>query len=226
MDALNAFVLDAAAGPWALGVLFLTAVVDGVLPPVPSEGVLVALAAVSAAGGGPPLALLVAVAGAGAWIGDNLAFLTGRWLGRRPAAGHPRLAAAVARAALALERRGGSVVLTARFVPVGRVAVSLAAGASGLAHRRFAALSALAALAWAVVTTAIGLWAGSWLGDQPLLAVVLAIAVGLLLGTAVDAVVRRARPVPADVLPVPGPQVEEDPDAGLVGAAPPPPRGP
>ncbi|MCL1869817.1 MAG: VTT domain-containing protein [Promicromonosporaceae bacterium] len=204
LTSLNAFVLDAASGPWALAVLFLSCVVDGVFPPVPSETVLVAQAAAIGAAGVPAVVAMLLVAAVGAWCGDNLAYLIGRHLGlRRLAASRrrPRLAAAVTAAADRLERNGASMILAGRFVPVGRVAVNLAAGATGLPYRRYAALSALAACSWVAVTSVIGLATGAWLGAQPLVAVVVSASVGLGVGAAIDAVTRRrrraAQPLPA-----------------------------
>ena len=196
LASLNAFVLDAASGPWALAVLFLSCLIDGVFPPVPSETVLVALAATAGTAGAPAVAAILLVAAVGAWCGDNLAYLVGRSLGLgRLAASHrrPRLAAAVRAAADRLERNGASMILGGRFVPVGRVAVNLAAGATGMPYRRYAPLSALASCAWAAVTSAIGLLAGLWLGDQPLVAMVVSASVGLATGAVIDGVIRRRR---------------------------------
>lgn len=196
LASLNGFVLDAASGPWALAVLFLSCLVDGVFPPVPSETVLVALAATAGAAGAPAVAAMLLIAAVGAWCGDNLAYLVGRSLGlRRLAASHrrPRLAAAVSSAAGRLDRNGASMILAGRFVPVGRVAVNLAAGATGMRYRRYAALSGLASCAWVTVTSAVGLLAGMWLGGQPLVAMAVSASVGLATGAAIDAVTRRRR---------------------------------
>jgi membrane protein DedA with SNARE-associated domain len=194
LTSLNSFVLDAASGPWALAVLFLACVGDGLFPPVPSETVLVAQAAAVASGGGQAIPLLLLVAAVGAWCGDNLAYLVGRSIGLGRLATserRPRLAAGVRAATARLERNGASVILAGRFVPVGRVAVNFTAGATGLRYRRYAMLSALASCTWAAVTASIGLVTGLWFGNQPLVAMVVSAGFGLLLGTAVDAAIRR-----------------------------------
>lgn len=196
LTALNDLLLDAASGPWALAVLFLSSVADGLVPMVPSETVLVAQAAAAGAGGGGAVAAILLAAAVGAWCGDNLAYLVGRSIGLRRLSGsprRPRLAAAMCAAVDRFERNGASVILSGRFVPVGRVAVNLAAGATGVPYRRYAALSALASGTWAATTAALGLVAGIWLGDQPLLAMAASVVVGLLLGMVVDAVVRSRR---------------------------------
>lgn len=201
MDALTALsdlVLDAASGPWALAVLLLSCIGDGLVPMVPSETVLVAQAAAAGAGGGHAVAAILLVAAVGAWGGDNLAYLVGRSIGLRrlsASPNRPRLAAAMCAAVARFERNGASVILTGRFVPVGRVAVNLAAGAIGLPYRRYAVLSALASCAWVVTTAALGLLAGIWLGDRPLVAMVVSVVVGMLVGVAIDAFTRRRRRV-------------------------------
>ena len=67
------------ATPWVYVVLFALAVVDGFFPPVPSETVLIALAATSVALGTPNLALVLVAGAAGAFVGDQVAY----WIGSR-----------------------------------------------------------------------------------------------------------------------------------------------
>lgn len=191
-DTLTAFVEAHAAAPWVLVLVALTAAGDALLPPVPSETVVVALAAVSVAASGPNLVLLGAAAAAGAFTGDTTVFLLGRRFGteRLARVRRPALRSALDRSADTLERRGGLVVLVARYVPVGRVAVDLTAGATGFAPRRFAALAALAAVSWATWTVAVGALAGHWLDDNPLLGAAAGITIALVLGFAADHVVR------------------------------------
>lgn len=214
---------------WALPVLFATTAGDGFFPPVPGETVIVMLAVAAQSGGGVAWGIVLAVAALGAWCGDQLAYALGRALGTRalPALRGARGRRAVEWATRSLDRRGASVVLGARFVPVGRTAVNVTAGAVGFSRRRFMALSAVASVTWATYSVVIGTLAAAWVGDSPLLAVVVGVVGGILLGVLVDTVVRlraarRERalapatgPVPASVaaLAVPGSAPEEtDPD--------------
>lgn len=107
VDILNDLILQAIASPWLYAVLFAVTVIDGFFPPVPSETVLVAAAAVAASTGDGDIVLLGAVAALGAAIGDNIAFLIGRRLGTTRFAWmrRPRVAAAFAYAQRALDRR-------------------------------------------------------------------------------------------------------------------------
>lgn len=193
LDALTTLLEAGAAAPWVLGVVLLIAVGDALVPPLPSEGVVVALAAVAVAGEGPHLALLALAAAAGAFLGDTLTFVVGRRFGPQRLARitRPGVRRILERASGTLDRRGALVVLTARYVPLGRVAVNLTAGATGFAPRRFVGLAALAAATWAIWSVGIGALAGHWLHGNPLLGSALGVALALGLGLAVDRVARR-----------------------------------
>lgn len=198
VELINELILQAVASPWLLVVLFAVTVIDGFFPPVPSETVLVAAAAVAAsAGAWQSVIPMVLVAAAGAMIGDNIAYGLGRGIGttRFRWMRRPRVAGAFARAQHALDRRGAGLILGARYIPVGRVAVNMSAGALGYPRRRFVPLSAVGALSWAVYSAVIGVVAGRWLEEQPLLGAVLGIVFALALGFAIDRVVavRRRR---------------------------------
>lgn len=186
-------VLALAGSPWLLVVVWALATIDGVLPPVPSESVVIAVAVLTTTGDGPPLYQLVLVAALGAFCGDLLAYTIGTRLPLRrlrifrSARGQQMLDWAER----ALRTRGSSFILTARFVPVGRVAVNMTAGAVAFPVRRFVPTAALAGLIWATYSTLLGAGAGTLLGERPIVGIVVGIALGLLVGTAVDAVVTR-----------------------------------
>ncbi|MCE0507675.1 MULTISPECIES: DedA family protein [Microbacterium] len=200
MDILNELIMQAIASPWLYLVLFAVTVIDGFFPPVPSETVLVAAAAVTASTGEGNLLLLGAVAAVGAAIGDNLAFLIGRAIGTTRFAWmrRPRVAATFAYAQHALDRRSATLILGARYIPVGRVAVNMSAGALGFPWRRFLPLSLIAGTSWSVFSLAIGLLAGAWIKDQPLLSAGLGIVIALVVGLVIDRIAAaRRRRVPA-----------------------------
>ena len=129
--------------------MFACCVIDGFFPPIPSESVVVGLAAVAATADVPNPALLAVTAAAGAFIGDNIAYVIGRSVGTRRWAwmrGH-RMQRAFRWAGAELRKRPASLILVARFVPIGRVAVNLTAGATHFAQSRFVALTVLSAVA-------------------------------------------------------------------------------
>lgn len=203
MDVINELILQTVTSPWLYLVLFAVTIIDGFFPPVPSETVLVAAAAVAASGGDlwmlAPLGLIAAL---GATIGDNIAFTLGRRVGttRFDWMRRPRVAAAFAHAERALDRRSAALILGARYIPVGRVAVNMSAGALGFPWPRFLPLSVLAGISWSALSLVIGLFAGSWIENQPLLSAAIGIGVALIIGLAADRVMaarrRRAVAVP------------------------------
>lgn len=184
-----------AASPWIFALVFALAILDGLFPPVPSETVIVATAALSATTGRPDWALLAFAAAAGAFTGDNLTYAIGRaigttrfrWLrGRR--AQH-----AVATATRGFERGGASVIFVARYIPVGRVAVNLTAGAVGYSRRRFVLFSLGAAVTWALYCVAIGYVAGHLFRDSPLIGMAIGIVLAIVLGLVVDRTIAAVR---------------------------------
>jgi membrane-associated protein len=90
----------------------------------------------------------------------------------------------------ALDRRGASFIIAARYVPVGRVAVNMTAGALHFPRRRFVGLTAVAAVMWAAYSAAIGIGAGAVLKGNPLLAIVVGVVGGVVLGLLVDWLMR------------------------------------
>lgn len=97
----------------------------------------------------------------------------------------------MARAASALDRRGTTIIVTGRFIPVGRVAINVSAGVLGFARGRFVLAAGVAALLWAGYSALIGVGAQALLGGSALLSAALGTLVGILTGLAVEAVLRR-----------------------------------
>jgi membrane protein DedA with SNARE-associated domain len=202
MDAVNEFIATAAASPWVYLVVFAVVLVDAFFPPVPSESVVIAAAAAAVATGDPNLPLLLACAAAGAIAGDNLTFAVGRAVGleRFHLERRPRLRVALDRAKQGIHARAGVLVLSARYVPVGRVAVNLVAGAARVSRLRFLLLSSIAGVSWALYSVTVGVLAAHWLHGNAFLAMLIGIAVGVAVGFVVDAVLRATarRCVPAE----------------------------
>lgn len=190
---LEQWALALAASPWVFAALFAFVALDGIFPPVPSESVVIALASLSMSTGSPVLWPVIVVAAAGAFVGDQIAYQIGRavpvrrlrlFRGRRGSA-------LLAWAERALQERGAAFVVAARYVPVGRVAVNVTAGAVGFPRRRFLLLTALAATTWAGYSTLIGIGTGVVLGHSPVVGVVVGVVGGFVLGTLVDLALRR-----------------------------------
>jgi membrane protein DedA with SNARE-associated domain len=180
--------------------MFALAVLDGFFPPVPSEVAAVGLAALSAASGTPHLGLVILAAAAGAYLGDLIAYAIGSRIDvhRLPFLRRGRGRRALAWAERSLANGGTGFILAARFLPVARVAVNMAAGALGYSRRRFLGIAAIASVAWAGYSAIIGIGAGAWLQGHPAAAVVLGAVVGLGIGLLLDAVFRRRQSKAAD----------------------------
>ncbi len=217
---LEEWILALAASPLVYLAMYLFATIDGFFPPIPSESVVIALAAVSMSTGAPNLWLILAVAALGAFTGDQIAYAMGRrlpvrstWLLRGK-----RAQRTLDWAEHALSQRGASFIIGARYIPVGRVAVNMTAGAVAFPRARFVGLTAIAAVSWALYSTAIGVGAGVWLHDRPVVAVVVGVVSGAVIGLVVDAVLSRVQRRPRlrrlGVDPAPGSVAEPGPSAG------------
>ncbi|MFB7888136.1 DedA family protein [Cellulosimicrobium cellulans] len=189
---IDALILAAAAHPWAAAVLLLCCIIDGFFPVVPSESLVIAMATTSVHTGPVPWWAIILIAASGALIGDLIAYTIGRHI---PLERMHRLREGRGRTALdwaqrQLRSRAGLFILTARYIPVGRVAVNMAAGATRFPLHRFIRYDAIAVLAWASYNTAIGATAAH-LFDNTLVSITVGIAGGLLIGALVDHITRR-----------------------------------
>ncbi|MEV7191362.1 VTT domain-containing protein [Streptomyces sp. NPDC093510] len=162
--------------PWIYAVVALSVLFDVFVPVLPS-GVLVIMSATAAAATGtgagqvphnvPDILVLTLCAATASVLGDMVAFRLA-WRGGerldRAIARSRRLTSAQERLGTALARGGGVLVVIARFAPAGRSIVSLGAGAAHRRLREFLPWSALAGLAWAGYSVALGYFGGQWLG--------------------------------------------------------------
>jgi len=193
MDEITDAALALATSPWVYVVVFLITVLDAFFVIVPSETVIVALGALALSTGSPEIGILIPAAAVAAVTGDSLTYWLGRTVGLERFAWmrRDRVVRVVRWAARSLDERAAAVLLTARFVPFGRVAVNLTAGASGFGYPRFLVLTAVAGVCWATYTSVVGALFGAWFDGDPLLAVVVSVAVALVLGVLVDRVTAR-----------------------------------
>lgn len=158
--------------PWVIYATVAASILLDVFLPLLPSGVLVITAATAAAmpavpGTVPDLLLLLLVATTASVLGDLVAFrLACRGGARldRAIARSRRLSTAQERLGTALERGGGPLMVVARFAPAGRSVMSLVAGAAQRRVREFLPWSALAGLAWAGYSVALGYYGAQWLG--------------------------------------------------------------
>nr|WP_083916137.1 DedA family protein [Methylobacterium sp. B34] len=139
-------------GAWAV---FVSVMLESTGLPVPSESILIAVAALAASGSPhvPALFTVILAAAAGAVLGDNFGYAIGRGAGRKLLARFvSRIGLGAPRQRLGhylFQRYGGRVVIAARFVSVLRTAVSLLAGTTHMPWLRFLTCNVFGAVVWA-----------------------------------------------------------------------------
>jgi membrane-associated protein len=195
-ESLTALVSDSA---WAYVIVLAVAALDALVPIVPSETIAIA-AGVLAGAGELSIALVVAAAAAGAFAGDSTSYGLGRTVGQpvrrrviRGRKGEERWAWAERM----LKTHATSLILLARFIPGGRTAATLTAGATRLRSALFFRLAALAAVLWASYASLLGYLGGRAFEREPWRGLVAAFAVAAGIALAVHAVrrLRRTRAV-------------------------------
>jgi membrane-associated protein len=175
--------------PQAYLILFGLCAGDAILPALPSESAVI-LAGVLSVVGDLTLAWVVAVAAAGAFVGDNASYAIGRFVG------HPvrerffdgeRGKKAIEWARTQLDRRGGTLVLVARFVPGGRTATTFTCGLTHFSWPTFAAFSFLAAVGWALYGALLGYFGGRMFEERPWLALLIALGIAFTVAGGAEA---------------------------------------
>jgi membrane-associated protein len=180
---------------WTYLLLFGICLGDAVLPLLPSETAAI-VCGIQAARGQLSLPLVLVLAAAGAFAGDNTSYCIGRWLGRpfqqRFLAGE-RARKNLDWAQRVLKERGPYLLVVARFVPGGRTATTFTAGLVKLSWpRRFAPYIAIAAVLWSAYAVLLGYLGGRTFRDKPIYALLLAFGIAALIGGAAE-VYRRVR---------------------------------
>ncbi|GAA2576750.1 VTT domain-containing protein [Winogradskya consettensis] len=164
---------------------------DGVVPMVPSEAVVLA-AGDFAHAGTPSLALVVVATALGVFLGDHLAYgLSRSVLGARLINRSRHVSRAVASAHRQLDRRPALLIVMSRFLPGGRVAMNLASGTARLPLSRFSPASAIAALAWAAYTAGLGFAGGAVFLENPLVGLAAGLGLSFVLGGVIELIRRR-----------------------------------
>lgn len=174
--------------PWVYAALFGMSWFDSVVPLFPSEAPLI-LAGVYAGSTGTPNVLGVLLSAAlGAWIGDHMSYAIGRSLAgkveRVPEGSRRGRALRVAQELL--DRRGGSALLVARFIPWGRIATTVLMGATRYPLAKFSAYDALGTLLWALHGTLMGYIGGAAFQHEPIKGLVLGLAMALVASALVE----------------------------------------
>ena len=161
---------------WFYAIIFALAFLDSVFPIVPSETAVI-LGGIAAGQGHLNLAAVIAIAALGASLGDNTAYAIGhRFSGPIQAwyAKKPKRAAKLEWANSQLRTRGGTLLITARFIPGGRTVVTVSSGITRQPRRRFVIFVVIACVVWASYAAILGFIAGEQFKDNHTKAFVIA----------------------------------------------------
>ncbi|HXB49844.1 MAG TPA: VTT domain-containing protein [Streptosporangiaceae bacterium] len=179
------------SAPLSYLVAFLFPALDAVLPVVPSETVVIALGVTTAGSTDPRIAILLILAAAGAFAGDNLGYLIGRRFGhlaeRRLFAGEAG-ARRRARIQQSLDRFGARLILACRFIPGGRTGVTVTCGLVGYRRESFVAATAFAAVIWASYAFFLGRLGGKAFAERPWVGLLLALGATLAVSGLVEGI--------------------------------------
>jgi membrane-associated protein len=184
-------IVDALSGSsWSYAIVFVIAALDAFFPIVPSETVAITAGVLAGSGDLQVLPAVLAAAG-GAFLGDNISFGIGHFLGERTV--NRFFAGEKARRRLQwaeqqLEARGAYIITVARFIPGGRTATTFTAGYVEFPWRRFLVFDAIAASIWGCYTVLLGYFGGSQFEEQPWKGLLLAFAIALAVTGLIEAV--------------------------------------
>jgi membrane-associated protein len=154
--------------PWFYLAIFAIALLDSVLPVVPSES-LVIIGGVSAGLHELHWSLVIIAAAAGAFAGDNISYQIGHRFSASLQKRYERSAKGQRRLHWAREQiqlRGGELLITARFIPGGRTLLTLSCGITNQDRRWFMKWIAIATPIWAMYGTLLGFIGGRSFQDN------------------------------------------------------------
>ncbi len=158
----------ASSNPWFYLVIFVIALLDSVVPIVPSETTVI-LGGIAAGQGELTLALVILCGATGAIAGDSLAYWIGRSAGGRLQQGFFAKESRKVRLEWAkgqLEERGGMLLVTARFVPGGRTAITVSSGITRQPYQKFLIFDIIAGALWAAYAGGLGFYFGDRFKDD------------------------------------------------------------
>ena len=184
---------------WTFPFLFAFALLDSVIPIIPSETAVIA-AGVAASAGDLNLLAVIVFAAAGAVVGDNIGYEIGKrarpWVERRFSG--PKAAARLLWARNLLARRGVGLIIVARFIPGGRTVVTITCGMTSMRRGKFVAANFVAGFIWATYAALLGYFGGKAFEDNHTGAFLLAFGVALAISGTTELVrwllKRRSQP--------------------------------
>lgn len=176
-----------ASATWAAWLAFPLAMLDGFFPPAPADTFMTSMVSLIGPGDPMQLAVLIACGAVGALAGDALMWKIGHYV-------HPTENSRLGRLALrGLEHADGhwgTILTTARFIPVLRVGVFLGSGVARVPLRTLLVRDGVAAVIWSNLHLVAGLVGGA-IAPHPLVGMVLGCLLGLTFGIGMSKAAER-----------------------------------
>lgn len=166
----------------------LLIIADALAPIVPSESVLNLAGAFSASRGVPDVGGVIIAAIIGAIVGDNICFRLGKKLIKVVDRIDPNSKAGVSIAWVRrnMKRGAGATIIVARFLPWARWVATIVLGSVGYSWTAFFIYDTIGVVVWASLSVGVGYLGGSLFADYPLLAMIVGVTLGSLVGLAIQ----------------------------------------
>ena len=185
---LTSWLSDMSGAWWFILVIAVIALLDSVVPIVPSETTVI-IGGVAAGAGDQQLLLVIAAGAIGAFIGDNLAYSIGQLFHQRiarRAERRPKTRQRLDWASDQVHERGGLLLVTARFIPGGRTALTVSCGLTRQPRQWFTGWVAIAVTIWATYAAVLGAVFGRALQDNHTAAFLIAFGTALVVNIAIE----------------------------------------
>jgi membrane-associated protein len=176
--------------PVSYVIALLLPALDAIIFVLPSEAAVIALGVATAGSTDLRIGVLVALAAAGAFLGDNGSYLLGRRLGpiaEQRVFGGEKGVRRRQWAERSLARFGARLIVVCRFIPGGRTAVTLTCGIIGYPRRGFVPATACAGVLWASYAFFVGRLGGQAFEDRPWVGLVLALGIVFMISVLIEA---------------------------------------
>jgi membrane-associated protein len=152
---------------YGLVILFFAVAIESAGVPIPGETTLITAAVLASTGQTNwSIAVVIAVAAAGAIVGDNIGYWIGRIAGRRVLTSergpfHHRRLRLIAYGDRFFARHGTKAVFIGRWIALVRVTAAWMAGMNHMPFRVFFLWNALGGITWAITIGLLGYYVGS-----------------------------------------------------------------
>lgn len=190
LESLLDWLESLSSNPWFYVLIFVIALLDSVVPVVPSETTVI-LGGIAAGQGELWIVAVIALGALGAFTGDNMAYWLGRraggWL-QRTVLSREKQQKQLAWASEQLAKRGGLLLVTARFIPGGRTAITVSSGITKQDYPTFIRFDLLAATLWASYAGLLGFYFGERFKDDHTRAFIYAFSAALSITLLIEAV--------------------------------------